>query len=48
EYRLRNPSAKIRVIGWDLNITHYAHIEVPEQLAAAIISVTDWMMKQDS
>ncbi|MEO6002212.1 MAG: hypothetical protein ABIZ04_21355 [Opitutus sp.] len=48
EYRLRNPHAKIRVIGWDLNVTHYAHVEVPEQLAAAIISVTSWMMKQDS
>jgi hypothetical protein len=48
DYRLRNPKARIRVIGWDLNITHYAHVEMPEQLAAAIISVTDWMMKQGS
>jgi hypothetical protein len=48
EYRLRNPGAKIRVIGWDLNITHYAHVEMPEQLAAAIIGVTDWMMQPGS
>ncbi|MBL9208171.1 MAG: hypothetical protein JNN01_24005 [Opitutaceae bacterium] len=48
EYRLRNPKAKIRVIGWDLNVTHYAHVELPEQLAGAFIHVVDWMMKQDS
>lgn len=48
EYRKRNPSAKIRVIGWDLNVTHYAHVELPEQLAGAFINVIDWMMQQDS
>ncbi|HRE04842.1 MAG TPA: hypothetical protein PKX00_04480 [Opitutaceae bacterium] len=48
EYKLHNPKATIRVIGWDLNVTHYAHVEMPEQLAAAFIQVVDWMVKQDS
>ncbi len=46
EYLRRNPTAKVRVIGWDLNLTHYGHVELPEQLAAGFIDVIDWMMKQ--
>ena len=48
EYKLHNPKATIRVIGWDLNVTHYAHVELPEQLAGAFVQVVDWMMKQDT
>jgi len=48
EYRRRNPDAKIRVIGWDLPMTHYGHVELPEQLAAAFVDVIDWMLRQDS
>ena len=48
EYLRRNPDAKIRVIGWDLNLTHYGHVELPEHLGAAFIDVVDWMMKQDT
>jgi hypothetical protein len=48
EYLRRNPTAKVRVIGWDLNMTHYGHVELPEQLAAGVIDVVSWMMKQDS
>jgi hypothetical protein len=48
DYRRRNPMAKIRVIGWDLNMTHYGHVELPAQLAAGVIDVVSWMMKQDS
>ncbi len=48
EYLRRNPTAKVRVIGWDLNLTHYGHVELPEQLGAAFIDVVDWMMKQDA
>ena len=47
-YRRRNPDATIRVIGWDLNMTHYGHVELPEQLAAAFINVVGWMMQTDS
>lgn len=46
EYLRRNPTAKVRVIGWDLNMTHYGHVELPEQLAAGFVDVVDWMMKQ--
>jgi len=48
EYLRRNPDAKIRVIGWDLNLPHYGHVELPEHLGAAFIDVVDWMMKQDT
>lgn len=47
EFRLRNPKAKIRVIGWDLGVTHYAHVELPQQLAGGFIEVVDWILKQD-
>lgn len=47
EFRLRNPQARIRAIGWDLGVTHYAHVELPEQLAGAFIDVVDWILKQD-
>ncbi len=47
EFRLRNPQAKIRAIGWDLGVTHYAHVELPQQLAGAFIEVVDWILQQD-
>ena len=42
EYRLRNPDAKIRVMVWDPLMTHYGHVELPKQLAAATYSVVRW------
>ena len=48
EYRVQNPSAKIRVIGWDLNMTHYGHVELPEQLAGAVFNVVDWMVSDNA
>ena len=48
EYRVQNPSAKIRVIGWDLNLTHYGHVELPEQLAGAVFNVVDWMVSDSA
>ena len=45
EYRARNPGAKIRLINWDPPMTHYGHVEVPKQLAAAHYSVVRWFFK---
>lgn len=48
EFRARNPDADIRVIVWDLGMTHYGHVELPKQLASATYSVVRWFFKPDS
>ena len=45
QYREKNPSAKIRVINWDPPMTHYGHLELPQQLAAAHYSVVRWFYR---
>jgi hypothetical protein len=45
EYRAVNPGAQIRLIVWDPPMTHYGHLELPKQLAAADYSVVRWLMK---
>jgi hypothetical protein len=45
EYRARNPKAKVRLIVWDSMMTHYGHVELPQQLAAAHYSVVRWFFK---
>ncbi len=45
EYRAKNPSAKIRLMVWDPLMTHYGHLEMPKQLAAATYSVVRWFFK---
>jgi hypothetical protein len=45
EYRRKNPNAKVRIIMWDLPMTHYGHVELPRQLAAAHYSVVRWFFK---
>jgi hypothetical protein len=42
EYRRVNPDGKIRIIVWDPLMTHYGHVELPKQLAAATYSVVRW------
>jgi len=42
EFRLKNPNAKVRIIVWDVPMTHYGHVEKPKQLAAAFYSVVRW------
>jgi hypothetical protein len=42
EFRLKNPDAKVRIIVWDLPMTHYGHVELPRELAAATYSVVRW------
>ncbi len=45
QYRARNPDAKIRVIVWDPLMTHYGHLELPRQLAAAAYGVVRWFFQ---
>jgi hypothetical protein len=45
EYRAKNPNAEIRLINWDPPMTHYGHLELPRQLAAAHYSVVRWLMR---
>jgi hypothetical protein len=45
EYRAKNPGAKVRLIVWDPPMTHYGHLELPKQLAAADYSVVRWLLK---
>lgn len=42
EFRLKNPQGKVRIIVWDLPMTHYGHVEKPQQLAAAFYNVVRW------
>lgn len=45
QYRAKNPGAKIRLIVWDPPLTHYGHVEMPKQLAAADYSVIRWFFR---
>ena len=45
EYRNKNPNAAVRLIVWDPPLTHYGHLELPKQLAAADFSVVRWLLK---
>jgi len=47
EYRAKNPDAQIRLINWDLPMTHYGHLELPKQLAAATYSVVRWLVRPE-
>ena len=41
----KNPDAPIRLINWDPPMTHYGHLELPRQLAAAHFSVVRWLVR---
>ena len=45
EYRAKNPKAKIRLIVWDPPMTHYGHLELPRELAAAEFEVVRWLVR---
>ena len=46
EFRSKNPSAPIRVMLYDLPMTHYGHIEKPRQLAGGIITALKWLYEK--
>jgi hypothetical protein len=45
QFRAANPGSTIRLINWDPQMTHYGHLELPKQKAAADYSVIRWLMK---
>lgn len=44
-FRKANPKAAIRVLVLQGNLTHYAHIERPRQVAAALLAGARWLAK---
>jgi hypothetical protein len=47
EYRAKNPGAEIRLLNFDPPMTHYGHLELPRQLAAAHYSVVRWVVRPE-
>ncbi len=45
EFRKSNPDIPVRLIVWDPQLTHYGHLELPKQKAAADYSVIRWLMQ---
>jgi hypothetical protein len=45
QYRDVNPDADVRLIVWDPPLTHYGHLELPKQKAAADYSVIRWLVQ---
>ena len=45
QFRAANPAASVRLIVWDPQMTHYGHLELPKQKAAADYSVIRWLVK---
>lgn len=42
-FRKENPGAQVRVLLVDADVTHYAHIERPKQLAAVLLDAVRWV-----
>jgi hypothetical protein len=47
QFRAANPDATIRVINWDPEMTHYGHVELPREKAAADYSVIRWLVTNE-
>ena len=45
QFRVRNPGAAIRVLVFDLPLTHYGHVEKPRGVAAGLISAVHWLVR---
>lgn len=45
EFRKANPGVPIRVLLFDLPMTHYGHIEKPRQLAGGLVAALTWLME---
>ena len=45
EFRRVNPDIPVKLIVWDPALTHYGHLELPKEKAAADYSVIRWLMK---
>lgn len=45
QYRAQNPAAAIRVLVFDMPMTHYGHVEKPREVAAALLGATRWLVR---
>jgi hypothetical protein len=45
EFRKNNPNTPIRVLVFDVPMTHYGHVEKPRQLAGGLIAALTWLMQ---
>lgn len=43
EFRAANPGAPIRVLAFDVPLTHYGHIEKPKELAGGLVAALRWL-----
>ena len=43
EFREANPDVPIRVLLFDVPMTHYGHIEQPRQLAGGLVAGLRWL-----
>ena len=46
ELRQHNPDAQVRLLIFDVPMTHYGHIERPKQLAGGLLAALRWLMQQ--
>ena len=44
EYRARNSKIPIRVLVFDVRMSHYGHIERPRQLAGGLVAALRWLV----
>ena len=44
-FREKNPSIPIRVLVFDVPMTHYGHVEKPRQLAGGLVAALTWLAK---
>jgi hypothetical protein len=45
EFRAKNPNIPIRVLVFDVPMTHYGHVEKPRQLAGGLVAALRWLIQ---
>jgi hypothetical protein len=45
EFRKNNPTIPIRVLVFDVPMTHYGHVEMPRQLAGGLLAALQWLVQ---
>jgi len=43
QFRDKNPKVETKVLVYDLPMTHYGHIEMPQQLAGGLVAAIQWL-----
>jgi len=46
ELRVLNPDAEVRLLIFDVPMSHYGHIEKPKQLAGGLLAALRWLIQQ--